>query len=128
MVSDAVAETLARCWLEGWNGEDVDTIMLPFAAEVVFSSPFVSRVTGDPARTEIDGREALAAYVSDALARSPGIRYTLDATYTGSDAVVLVYSCRRPDGRTKRGADFMRVDPDGQVVEWRCHYGQYPSS
>jgi hypothetical protein len=69
MVSDAVAENLARCWLEGWNGEDVDTIMSPFAAEVIFSSPFVPRLTGDPSRTEIEGRDALAAYVSDALAR-----------------------------------------------------------
>ena len=122
MLDDATVRDLQRHWDEGWNAGDLATIMAPFAPDVVFSSPFVPRLTGDPARTTIDGYEALRAYVDHALRRAPGIRYTLDATYAGTDAVVLVYTYRSPDGTIGQGADSMRVDAAGKVVEWRCHY------
>ena len=122
MLSEARAAELGLEWLEGWNTADVDLVMKPFAPDVVFTSPFVSRLTGDPTRTAIEGREALRAYVAEALARTSDIRYTLEATYVGTDSVVLRYSCSRPGGPVKTGADSMRVDHAGQVVEWRCHY------
>ncbi|HEY8527665.1 MAG TPA: nuclear transport factor 2 family protein [Acidimicrobiales bacterium] len=122
MIDEALAGELARHWDEGWNGYDLETIMAPFAEDVVFSSPFVARATGDRAKTTIEGREALRAYIAGALERAPGIRYTLDATYAGTESVVLVYTCHLPDGTDKPGADSMRVDDAGQVVEWRCHY------
>jgi hypothetical protein len=34
----------------------------------------------------------------------------------------MTYSCGLPDGAQRAGADSMRVDGDGNVVEWRCHY------
>lgn len=122
MLDDATVAYLRRHWDEGWNTGDLATIMTPFAADVVFSSPFVPRLTGDPAKTTIDGHDALRAYVDYALRRTPGIRYTLDATYAGTDAVVLVYTCYSPDGTVRHGADSMRVGAAGKVVEWRCHY------
>lgn len=122
MLDDATVQDLQRHWDEGWNAGDLATIMAPFAADVVFSSPFVPKLTGDPAKTTIDGYDALRSYVDYALRRTPGIRYTLDATYAGTDAVVLVYTCYLPDGTVKLGADSMRVNAAGQVVEWRCHY------
>lgn len=124
MLGDATVEFLRRHWDEGWNKGDLATIMAPFASDVVFSSPFVPRLTGDPAKTAIGGYEALRAYVDYALRRTPGIRYTLEATYAGTDTVVLVYSCRAPDGTVRRGADTMRVDAAGRVAEWRCHYSR----
>jgi hypothetical protein len=122
MLDDTTVENLRRHWDEGWNAGDLATIMEPFAPGVVFSSPFVPRLTGDPAKKTIDGIDALRDYVDYALRRTPGIRYTLDATYAGTDAVVLVYTCRAPDGTVRRGADSMRVDAAGKVVEWTCHY------
>jgi hypothetical protein len=124
MLDDAIVEDLRRHWDEGWNAGDLATIMAPFAADVVFSSPFVSRLTGDPDRTTIDGHDELRSYVDDALRRAPGIKYTLDATYAGTDTLVLVYTCRAPDGTVRRGADSMRVDASGKVAEWRCHYSR----
>jgi hypothetical protein len=124
MLDDATVQNLQRHWDEGWNAGDLATIMAPFAADVVFSSPFVPKLTGDPAKTTIDGDEALRSYVEYALRRTPGIRYTLDATYAGTDAVVLIYTCYLPDGTVRRGADSMRVNAAGQVVEWRCHYSR----
>ncbi len=121
-VDEAVVLMLADHWAKGWNEADVELIMAPFAEDVVFGSPFVTRVTGDESRATIEGRDALRAYVVDALERTPGIRYTLHATYVGPDTVVLVYTVHRPDGTDKPGADYMKVDADGRVVDWRSHY------
>lgn len=122
-VDDDTAERLRRHWEDGWNDEDVDTIMAPFADDVVFSSPFVSKFAGDPATTTVEGRDALRAYVDAALRRSPGIRYRVDGHHLGSDTLVLLYTVRFPDGRPDRhGADLMRIGGDGLVAEWRCHY------
>jgi hypothetical protein len=33
-----------------------------------------------------------------------------------------------PDGSDKPGADLLRVDPDGKVIEWRCHYATDPTA
>ncbi|HEY4402780.1 MAG TPA: nuclear transport factor 2 family protein [Acidimicrobiia bacterium] len=122
MLDDATVETLARHWQDGWNRGDLETIMAPFAPDVVFSSPGISMMTGDPAKTTIEGADALRAYVDAALRRTRGIRYTLQAKYAGVDSVVLVYTCSLPDGAQTPGADLMRIDSDGSVVEWRCHY------
>lgn len=122
MLDEATVESLRSHWDEGWNAGDLETIMAPFADDVVFSSPFVPRLTGDPARTTIEGVDALRSYVAHALARTPGIRYTLEGIYAGTDAAVLVYSCVAPDGTIRKGADSMRVDGAGRVVDWRCHY------
>jgi hypothetical protein len=121
-VDDATVQRLQQHWLDGWNGEDVDTIMAPYADDVVFASPFVTRVSGDPTRASIVGAAALRDYVDRALRRTPGIRYTLDDTFVGTDSLVLLYTCRLPDGATKRGADSMRLNARGQIVDWRCHY------
>ena len=122
LLDQATVDRLRRHWDEGWNSGDLATIMEPFAEDVVFSSPFVPRLTGDPSKTAIRGRDALRDYVAYALRRTPGIRYTLDAVYAGTDAVVLVYTCRAPDGTVRRGPDSMRVGGAGTVVEWTCHY------
>ena len=122
MLDDATVAELSRHWHEGWNAGDLETIMAPFAADVVFSSPFLPRLTGDPTKAALYGYDALRSYLDHALRRTPGIQYTLDAAYAGTDTVVLVYTCHLPDGTVKHGADSMRVGSDGQVVEWKCHY------
>jgi len=121
-LDDTTVAMLRRHWEDGWNRRDIDTIMAPFAADVLFSSPGIAMMTRDPSQTTIEGYDALRAYIEGALRRTSEVRYTLNATYTGTDSVVLVYSCGLPDGAQKLGADLMRVDENAQVVEWRCHY------
>ena len=122
MLDQATVQMLERHWLDGWNRRDLETIMAPFAPDVVFSSPGISMLTGDPSKSTIEGHDALRDYIADALGRPPAIRYSLRATYVGTDSIVLVYGCGLPDGTEKLGADLMRVGGTGQVVEWRCHY------
>jgi len=121
-LDDETVEMLKRHWEVGWNSGDLDMIMAPFAPDVVFSSPGISMMTGDPSKTTIEGHEALRSYIEGALGRTSGVEYTLTATYIGTDSVVIVYTCGLVGGGAKKlGADSMRVD-DGKVVEWRCHY------
>lgn len=122
VLDDATVRRLEQHWLQGWNDGDVDTIMAPFAPDVVFASPGISIVTGDPSQSTVVGSDALRAYLEHALRFSSGVRYSLQTTYVGTKSIVLVYECGVPDGPQKRGADLMRVDDDGRIVEWRCHY------
>jgi hypothetical protein len=128
IVADTTAESLRRHWEDGWNDRDVETIMAPYADSVVFSSPAIPKYTGDPAQAAIQGAGALRAYVEQALARSGDVRYRVDHVFSGAETVVLVYTCSFPDGSTRPGADSMRLDADGRVVEWRCHYGSDPTA
>jgi predicted SnoaL-like aldol condensation-catalyzing enzyme len=122
VIDAAAAKQLAEHWDAGWNGEDIDRIMAPFATGVTFTSPFVARIT-DPPVTSIEGDEALREYCAGALRRTPGIRYRIDAVHLGTDTLVLDYTVSFPDGRPDTtGADLMRIDDDGKVFEWRSHY------
>ncbi len=126
MLDDATVQELRRHWEEGWNSGDAGTIMAPFAGNVVFNSPFVPLLTGDPSKTTIEGSGALRSYVENSLQRSRGVRYRVDATFASTDAIVIVYTIHLPDGSERTGADTMRVDADGKVFEWRSHYSFRP--
>jgi ketosteroid isomerase-like protein len=103
VIEDRVVADIARHWDEGWNGADVEVIMAPFAEDVLFASPFLPRLTGDPDQRTIDGAEALREYVVAALARASEVRYTLHQALAGTDTVVLVYTCHLPDGSDRPG-------------------------
>ena len=121
-LDEATVRMLERHWEDGWNRRDLDMIMEPFAPDVLFSSPGISIVTRDPAKSTIEGHDALRAYIENALRFAAEVRYSLSATYTGTDSIVIVYACTTPDGQQLAGSDLMRVDDTGKVVEWRCHY------
>lgn len=122
-VDVAVVEALGRHWEDGWNGEDTEVITEPFAPEITFRSPFVARIADDEGRTVVEGIDAVRRYVADSFERAtPGIRYTLDSSYACTDSVVLLYTVHHPTRGDLPGADFMRLDDRGQVVEWRSHY------
>lgn len=121
-LDDATVQMLERHWEDGWNRGDVEMIVAPFAADVVFSSPGIAMLTGDATKTTIEGKDAVRAYIEDALGRTSEVRYHLDATYVGTDSIVIVYSCGLAEGEQTVGSDSMRVGEDRLVVEWRCHY------
>jgi hypothetical protein len=121
-LDDGTVKALAAHWQDGWNDQDLDRIMTPMAQDVVFSSPGIALMTRDPSRTSIEGYDALRAYIEKALKLTPGVRYDLQATYAGTDSLILTYSCGVPGQQQKLGADSMRVNGEGKIVEWRCHY------
>jgi hypothetical protein len=127
MLEDAAVERLAHHWEAGWNGRDLDLIMAPFAEDIVFSSPYIAKQLGDAGRSMVEGHGDLKAYVAAALERSGDVRYSLQHCFAGTDSVILLYTCHLPGGADKPGADFMRIDAEGKVIEWRCHYDSDPT-
>lgn len=122
VVGAEAVDAMRRHWEDGWNGEDPDLICAPFADDIVFSSPFVPRIVGDPDVWEIRGLPAVRRYVADSFVRATrGIRYRCDEAHAGTECVVLNYTVLHPQGE-RLGVDVMRLDDAGKVVEWRCHY------
>ena len=128
MLDDATLERLAHHWEAGWNGRDLDLIMEPFSDDIMFSSPYVAKQLGDPARDTVEGHGDLEAYVAAALERAGDVRYTLRHRFAGTDSLILLYTCHLPGGADREGTDFMRLAADGKVVEWRCHYDSDPTA
>jgi ketosteroid isomerase-like protein len=128
MLDDDLVTALHRHWEDGFNNYDVDTVMERVAPDIVFSSPFVPILTGDPETVTIDGIDAFRAYIADSMRRVLDIRYSIDAAYVSTQTVVFVYTCRFSDGQVKTGADSIRVDKVGKIVEWRCHYSFAPEA
>lgn len=123
VVDAATVTRLGKHWEDGWNNEDVATIVAPFADDVMFSSPHISRLVGDSSVSSLRGLDAVKQYVADSFTRATrGIKYALDASYTGTDTVVLCYTVHHPTLGKLNGIDTMRLGPDGKVVEWRCQY------
>jgi hypothetical protein len=122
MLDDATVTMLQRHWEDGWNSYDLDVIMGPMSENVLFSSPFVATLSGEPESSTIEGYDALRLYIENSLRRTRGISYTLENTYVGTDSVILAYRFRLPDGTEKTGSDIMRLDGTNNIVEWRCHY------
>ncbi len=122
MLDSAIVDKLVTHWYDGWNKQDIDIVMAPFAENVVFGSAGVAKMSGESGRDTIEGLDAVRAYMADSLQRTVGVTYTHDATYVGTDGVVIVWTCYFPGGSTLSGADNMRVDPSGQVYDWRSYY------
>lgn len=128
MIEDKVVTALQRHWEDGFNQYDLDLVMEPVDRDVVFSSPFVPRLTGDPEKVTIEGYDAFRAYIDDSMRRVPDIRYSIDASFVSTQTVVFVYTCRFVDGQVKTGADSIRLNKDGKIAEWRCHYSFDPGT
>ncbi|MBL7496583.1 nuclear transport factor 2 family protein [Frankia sp. CNm7] len=128
MLEDKVVTALQRHWEDGFNRYDVDLVLEPVDQDVVFSSPFVPRLTGDPEKVTIDGYDAFRAYIDDSMRRVPGIRYSIESSFVSTQTVVFVYTCHFADGQSKTGADSIRVNKAGKIVEWRCHYSFDPEA
>ncbi|UGQ11986.1 nuclear transport factor 2 family protein [Yinghuangia sp. ASG 101] len=122
MITDELVAKLWRHWEDGFNQYDVDLVMAPIDEDIVFSSPFVRRRTGDPAKVTVEGFDTFRDYIDDSMRRLPGIRYTIDSVLVSPRTVVFLYGIAFADGQTANGADYLRLNDAGRVVEWRCHY------
>lgn len=121
-VDNATVQMLQRHWEEGWHRSDVERIMAPLDEDVVFSSPGVAMLTGDPPKMTISGRDALRAYIEDALQTHVGspVHAAGHARRHRQHRPHLCVRGSRRATEARGGLDARR--PDHTVVEWRCHY------
>jgi predicted ester cyclase len=122
VVTDERVAELRRHWEDGFNQYDADLVMEPIDRDIVFSSPFVQRRTGDPAKVTVEGYDAFREYIEDSMVRVPGIHYTIESAVVSPQTVVFLYSFMFADGHSASGVDCLRLTESGKIAEWRCHY------
>jgi ketosteroid isomerase-like protein len=112
-----MTDAFAADWIGAWNRHDLDVILAHYADDVVFTSPFAVRLTGDATGT-VRGKEALRAYFAAALARFPNLHFKLRHTFSGVNGLVLVYD----SVENLLAAEVFGFDASGKVCRVYCHY------
>jgi hypothetical protein len=107
----------ANDWLTAWNTHDLDAIMRHYADEVVFTSPLISKLIGEPTG-KLVGKDALRSYFEQGLAAYPELSFELLAVFMGVDSITLEY---RSIG-DRRAAEVMTFGADGRVTRVLAHY------
>jgi ketosteroid isomerase-like protein len=80
----------SRQWVAAWNAHDVDAVLEHFHEDVVFTSPVAAKLLPET-HGVVRGKPALRHYWTEALARFPGLRFTIEGVYHGIDTVVIAY-------------------------------------
>jgi ketosteroid isomerase-like protein len=117
MLDGSQAQRFAEEWYAAWNARDLELILSHYAAEVVFTSPFVSALLGREDGT-VRGLQELRNYFAPALERYPDLRFEPLSLLVGVDSVVLHY--RSVGGRI--AAETMQLDEQGRVIRVLAHY------
>lgn len=115
-LSQATADAFAAEWIAAWNAQDLDLILSHYADDIVFASPFALEFAGG--QPVVEGKEALRAYWTKALAGIPELRFVLEHAVPGTNSVSLVYQ----SVRNLRAVETMVFDETGLVTRVYCHY------
>jgi len=111
-VDAAQARHFAQSWIDAWNGRDLDAILRHYAKDVVFRSPRIEAVTGDPSGIVV-GIDQLTSYWTKALAQAPDLRFELDRVHVGNGAITIAYR----NHRGQNVAETLAFDDQGLVKE-----------
>jgi ketosteroid isomerase-like protein len=112
---------IARAWLAAFNAHDVAALVALYATDGVHTSPKL-RARQPETGGRIAGREALARWWSDAIARLPGLRYE-PATLTADAARVWLEYTRHADGEAPMPVAEVFEVRDGLIVASRVFHG-----
>jgi hypothetical protein len=107
----ADAWRFAQDWVKAWNDRNIDDILSHYAEDVVFHSPRIALVMGTD-QTSVEGKPALRAYWSKALASATELYFDLDTVLVGSDALTLLYT----NHRDQSVAETFVFNADGEVT------------
>lgn len=94
MIDRQWAEHFAAEWIAVWNSHDLNAILAHYAQDIVFHSPRIAAVMGEPVDL-VSGKDALARYWGKALAQAKDLRFELDRVYVGSDSLTIAYRNHR---------------------------------
>lgn len=90
MLTRTDAEQIANEWLTAWNAHNLEDILKHYSAGIIFHSPFVQRLTGNPDGL-LEGKDNLRAYFSKALVAYPDLKFELFEILCGSNSFVIHY-------------------------------------
>jgi hypothetical protein len=118
MVDQHEARAFAESWVAAWNAHDVEQVLCHFADDVVFSSPLIASLMGEPSST-VRGKDHLRSYWKEGLRRIPDLRFDLVEVYTGVETIAISY--RNQAGRSC--LETGTLDGDGRITRGWALYG-----
>ncbi|MFD0277963.1 nuclear transport factor 2 family protein [Kitasatospora sp. NPDC127111] len=93
-IDHAFARRFAEEWVTVWNSRDLEGVLAHYTDDVVFASPRIVTLFGDPSG-EVRGKEALRAYWAKALELLPDLHFTLEDVRVSVDTIVINYRNER---------------------------------
>jgi ketosteroid isomerase-like protein len=90
------AERFAEVWVADWNSHDLERILAHYTDDIVFASPRIAELLGEPLG-EVRGKAALRAYWGAGLQKLPDLRFTVEDVRVSVDTLVINY--RNEQGR-----------------------------
>lgn len=111
-------KTFASEWIEAWNARDLERVLSHYSRDIEFSSPFIVEVVGEPLG-RLQGKDAVQAYWTKALARLPALNFKVIDVSLGVNSIVINYE--REDGR--HASEWFEFGHDGKVLKSAAHYG-----
>ncbi|MGY4712388.1 nuclear transport factor 2 family protein [Mycolicibacterium sp. CBM1] len=88
MTPDAVA--FSELWVAAWNAHDIESVLLHFHDDVVFTSPVAAKLLPHT-RGIISGKAALRDYWTRALQQIADLHFEIEGVYRGIDTIVIAY-------------------------------------
>ena len=116
MISPEFAKDFAAEWVEAWNAHDLPRILSHYRDDFEMSSPLIRTLMNEPSGT-LQGKEAVAAYWSLALARQPQLHFILENILVGANSITLAYQ-----GSRGLSAEMFILDEQGKVTRSFAHY------
>lgn len=111
-----VARAFAHEWVAAWNAHDVERVLVHYAEDVEFRSPFIATFAGDTAG-HLRGKPALRAYWTTALQKLPDLRFELRDVLVGAGSLTLYYL-----GHRGLVAETLFFDAEDRVVQATACY------
>jgi limonene-1,2-epoxide hydrolase len=113
--------SLARAWLAAFNAHDVDALVALYAEQCTHTSPKI-RVLHPETGGKLVGKQALAKWWKEAIARLPGLHYEETALTADEDRVFMEYVRHAPNEPLMPVAEVLEVK-NGKIVASRVYHG-----
>jgi len=111
------AKHFAEEWIDAWNSHDLDRVLAHYADDFEMNSPYVVQIAGEPSG-RLQGKAAVGAYWTKALAMIPDLHFELISTLVGVNSITLYYK----GARDRSAAEVFHFGQGGKVVEAIAHY------
>ena len=112
------AKRFAADWIESWNAHDLDRVLSHYADDFEMSSPFITRLVGEPTGT-LRGKPAIGAYWHGAMELIPDLKLHLLTVLVGVESITLCY--RAAEGCL--AAEVFHFGADNKITKAVAHYG-----
>ena len=78
----------SKVWESAWNSHDIDLILSHYSENIVFRSNKAISLVGSG---EIEGKESLRAYWTEALLHQPDLKFEVLDVFHGYQMLVVLY-------------------------------------